>query len=78
MKNENFKKYLNEEIVNEGTYTENELGQLKKSNDVLINAQFKDDKGNSTKWFGVNDTESLMALKKFVYERLKMIKKGMK
>jgi len=36
---------------------------------VFINAQFKDNSGNSTKWLGLNDTESLMALKKFVDER---------
>lgn len=72
----NFEKYLGGESVNEASYIVKELGPLKTSNDVFINAQFKDDSGNSTKWLG--DTESLMALKKFVDERLKMIKKGMK
>ena len=71
-----FEKYLGVESVNE-SYTAKELGSLKMSNDNLINAQFKNESGKSTKWLGLNDTESLMALKKFVDERLKMIKKGM-
>ena len=65
------------DLVNEASYTAKELGSLKMSNDVFINAQFRDE-SKSTKWLGLNDTESLTALKNFVDERLKMIKKGMK
>jgi hypothetical protein len=78
MINETIEKHIGES-VNEASYTNKELGRLDNNkNDVLVNAQFKDDNGNSTKWLGLNDTESLEALKKFVDERLKMIKKGMK
>jgi hypothetical protein len=68
-----FEKYLVE-----STYTVMELNKLKKANNVLVNAQFKDELGNSTKWLGLNDTEALMALKKWIDGRLKMIKQGMK
>ncbi len=53
-------------------YTSNELDRL--NNNWLINAQFRDDDGNASKWLGLNDKESLMALKKFVDTRLKNIK----
>jgi hypothetical protein len=66
-----------EKMIAESSYTARELGLLKMSNDELINAQFRDE-SKSTKWLGLNDIESLTALKNFVDKRLKMIKKGMK
>jgi hypothetical protein len=64
-----YEKYLKNEI-NEG-YTSNELKGL--DNTWLINAQFRDDSGNVTKWLGLNDAEALKALKVFVDQRIKML-----
>ena len=54
--------------IDEG-YTSNELDRL--DNEGMINAQFRDDGSNSTKWLGLNDKEALMALKKFIDQRIK-------
>jgi hypothetical protein len=50
-------------------YTDSELKRLNIK--WLINVQFRDDDGNSTKWLGLNDKEALMALKSWVDKRIK-------
>lgn len=62
------RKGMDEDQIQEG-YTSNELGNL--DNDQMVNAQFRDFNGNSTKWLGLNDKEALTALKKFVDARIK-------
>ena len=58
----------NKDNIDEG-YTSNELDRL--DNGGMINAQFRDDGNNSTKWLGLNDKEALMAFKRFIDQRIK-------
>jgi hypothetical protein len=66
-----YKKYLNENAINEGL-TETELNKINPEADT-VNIQVKDFDGNSTKWLGMNQKAGLMALKKFIEKRLKSI-----
>lgn len=72
MDNKKKKKKMDEDSINE-EYTENELKKINVKSDT-VNIKVSDYDGNSTKNLGMNDKQSLMAMKKFIEERMKNLK----